>query len=463
MSSCSLLFAKALFLLVPVDLIWFTAILILEKRHSSWLSPGVPRSLILFLVKNIRGVGFSILFFVVLPGFAIPPLAWLAAAGARSFAGALVKAASWIPLSTVHDFCVASLTWVQQEAIDHVSFYQLTIVFLYWAYVVFLWSKISSRNPLWRKLDLEAYLFLFPALIVLGIFHILPVFYALQLSFYESVSATSDIFVGLKNFKTIYHDPLFWLTLKNTFYYVVCTVPATIVLSLGIAMLLNSPIRGKDFYRTVYFLPVVTSVAAISIVWKWIYNPQMGLLNNVLVQGLGLTQFERYDWLNQNIGFFRFLAAKASIELPLWFPEGPSVAMLCIVVMSVWKGLGYNVVVFLAGLQNIPKELYEVAKIDGAGIWASFRHITWPLLSPTTYFVVIMTTISSFQVFAQIFMMYDGNPSDSTNVIVFYMYDVGFKHNRFGYGSAVAYVLFFMIFLLTVFQKQVVEKRVHYQ
>jgi multiple sugar transport system permease protein len=231
------------------------------------------------------------------------------------------------------------------------------------------------------------------------------------------------------------------------------------VLSLGIAMLLNTAIAGKGFYRTIYFLPVITSIAAISVVWKWIYNSEYGLLNH----WLGL---ERFDWLQQNEGIFLLAAKKLSpavTTLPMLVPEGPSIAMLAVIVMSVWKGLGYNAVIFLAGLQNIPRELYEVAKIDGASAWSAFKNITWPLLSPTTYFILVVTTISSFQVFAQIWMLYDGMPSESTRVIVMLLYDTAFKSNDFGYASALAYALFGIIFSLTMVQRKLAESRVHYQ
>ncbi|MBI4862283.1 MAG: sugar ABC transporter permease, partial [Candidatus Riflebacteria bacterium] len=227
-------------------------------------------------------------------------------------------------------------------------------------------------------------------------------------------------------------------------------------LALAIALLLNTDIRGKGFYRTVYFLPVVTSVAAISIVWKWVYNAEYGLLNH----WLGL---ERFDWLQQNEGVVGLAFSGLGLPLPRFVPEGPSIAMLAVIGMSIWKGLGYNVIIFLAGLQNIPKDLYEAARIDGAGAWESFRHVTWPLLSPTTYFVLVMTTISSFQVFAQVYMLYDGMPADSTRVIVFYLYETAFKSNRFGYASAVAYALFGIIFAMTMVQRRVAETRVHYQ
>jgi multiple sugar transport system permease protein len=248
----------------------------------------------------------------------------------------------------------------------------------------------------------------------------------------------------------------------HTGWFVIGTVPGTIILSLGVALLLNSEIRGKGFYRTIYFLPVITSIAAISVVWKWVYNSESGLLNYVLKDKLGLIT-AKVNWLHRNQGIFREFVVSQGGTLPSWCPEGPSIAMLAVIALSIWKQLGYNAVIFLAGLQNIPKELYESARIDGAGAWGSFRHVTWPLLSPTTYFILIITTISSFQVFAQIYMLYDGLPGDSTRVIVYLLYETAFKSDKPGYASALAYALFGIIFALTMVQRKVAESKVHYQ
>jgi multiple sugar transport system permease protein len=322
-----------------------------------------------------------------------------------------------------------------------------------------LWAacEVARRHPRWRKKDLDAYLYLFPAFLVLGVFHILPVVYSLVLSFYREVTIRTSEWVGLANYAALMRDRQFWASLAQTGWFAVGTVPASIVLSLLVALLLNTAISGKGIYRTLYFLPVVTSIAAISVVWKWIFNTEYGLLNH----WLGL---RRFDWLQQNDGIFELAARRlGASSFPDYLPEGPSIAMIAVIVMSVWKGLGYNVVIFLAGLQNIPRELYEVARIDGAGPWATFRNITWPLLSPTTYFILVTSTISSFQVFAQIYMLYDAMPADSTRVIVFSLWETGFRSNQYGYASAMAYVLFGIIFTLTMVQKKLAEGRVHYQ
>jgi multiple sugar transport system permease protein len=316
--------------------------------------------------------------------------------------------------------------------------------------------KLADASPRWKKLDLGAYLYLYPAFLILSVFHILPVIYSFVLSLYRDKSIYATEFVGRANYVRLWYDDQFWASLKYTGWFVLGSVPLSIVLSLGIALLLNTAISGKGLYRTIYFLPVITSIAAISVVWKWLYNSEYGLLNHWL-------GWERFDWLQQNQGIFEAMAERWGWRLPWFLPEGPSVAMIAVIIMSVWKGLGYNAIIFLAGLQNIPKDLYEVATIDGATPWMSFKNITWPLLSPTTYFILVVTTISSFQVFAQIWMLYDGMPSESTRVIVMLLYDTAFKSNNFGYASAIAYALFGIIFSLTMVQRKLAESRVHYQ
>lgn len=282
-----------------------------------------------------------------------------------------------------------------------------------------------------------AYLLLLPTVVVITAFHVLPIFYSFGLSLFNWDLISEARFAGLRNFKLLAEDPLFWKSLLNTIYYTVLSVPMSIIFSLLIAMLLNSRIKGIDAYRVIYFIPVITSINAVSIVWKLIYHPNFGLLNKLL-ESVGIPG---QRWLLD----------------PKW-------AMFSIVVMSVWKHLGYNVIIFLTGLKNIPQHLYEAATVDGAGRWSQFRHITWPLLSPVTFFILVMSIIGSFQVFAQIYMMTPGGgPMNSTMTVVFYLYKVGFGDFHFGYAAAVAFELFIMIFALTLVQKLVVEKRVHYQ
>lgn len=295
----------------------------------------------------------------------------------------------------------------------------------------------GTQNSDQGKWDSFAYWLLLPTVVIIFCFHVLPIFYSFGLAFYNWDLISEAKFSGFRNFKILVKDALFWKSLFNTAYYTVISVPLSIVFSLFIAMLLNQKIKGMDAYRVIYFIPVITSINAVSIVWKLIYHPNFGLLNKML-ESVGIPG---QRWLLD----------------PKW-------AMIAIVVMSVWKHLGYNVIIFLTGLKNIPNHLYEAALVDGAGRWAQFRHITWPLLSPITFFILVMSIIGSFQVFAQIYMMTPGGgPMNSTMTIVFYLYKVGFGDFHFGYAAAVAFEIFIMIFVMTLLQKLVVEKRVHYQ
>jgi multiple sugar transport system permease protein len=288
-----------------------------------------------------------------------------------------------------------------------------------------------------EKNHLFAYWLLLPTLIIILGFHVLPIFYSFALAFFNWDLITPANYVGFRNFKILLHDPMFWKSMWNTLYYTGVSVPISIFFALSIALLLNQKIKAMDAYRVIYFIPVITSINAVSIVWKLIYHPNFGLFNKLL-EIFGLPG---QRWLMD----------------PKW-------AMLSIIIMSVWKGLGYNVIIFLTGLKNIPPHLYEAATVDGANLWHQFRHITWPLLSPVTFFIFVMSLIGSFQVFAQIYMMTPGGgPMDSTTTVVFYLYKVGFGDFHFGYAAAVAFELFIMIFILTLLQKLVIEKRVHYQ
>jgi multiple sugar transport system permease protein len=288
-----------------------------------------------------------------------------------------------------------------------------------------------------KRSDWSVYLYLLPVFTILFVFHILPIFFSLALSLYDWDLIGKPEFIGSANFSRLAYDPMFYKSLWNTFVYAIISVPLSIFFSLVIAMLLNNPISAIGLYRTVYFIPVITSINAVAIVWNFIFHPEdYGLLNKVL--------------------------AMVNIQPRIWLQD-PDWAMPCIIIMSVWKGLGHSVIIFLAGLQNIPKHLYEAATIDGANRWAQFRHITWPLLSPTTFFIFVMSVIGSFQVFAQVFMMTPrGGPLKSTMVIVYYLYQKAFEKFEFGYASAMAFALFILIFSMTMFNKLYLEKKVHY-
>ena len=304
------------------------------------------------------------------------------------------------------------------------------------------------------------YLYLLPAAVIIIAFRFLPMIYAGVVSFCDWNLGGFQKMIWFGNYFKLLDDKLFWKSLANTFFFAVGTVPVGLFLAMYIAILLNQKIKALDWYRTIYFMPVVTSLVAISMVWKWIFHAKMGLANYILSY-IGINPL---NWLDEPTGIFVPVYNLFGLQLPSWM-GGPSLALTAIIIVSIWKGLGYNVVIFLAGLQNIPEQYYEAAKIDGANSWYRFRHVTWPLLSPTTFYVLIMTTIISFQVFTQIYLMTGpppGAPMDTTKVIVYYLYEQGFIFYRSGYASAIAFVLFMIILGLTLFQRRVVEKRVHY-
>ncbi|MGE5584970.1 MAG: carbohydrate ABC transporter permease [Bacillota bacterium] len=296
----------------------------------------------------------------------------------------------------------------------------------------------AARRRRYLKETFTAYLYLLPATAVLVVFHFAPVFYAFYVSLLDwNYISPNPAFVGIANYAALLQDSDFVTSLLNTVYYVVGTVPTSMAAALLVAILLNQKIRGLAWYRTVYFLPVITAANAVAIIWFWIYHPDYSGLLNGFLDKLGLPI---QSWLLD----------------PRW-------AMPCIILMSIWKGLGYNVVIFLAGLQNISTEYYEAAQIDGARGWSIFRHITWPLLSPTTFFVLIISVIGSFQVFSQVYVMTRGGPLKSTLVVVYYLYKIGFEDFKMGYASAMAYALFVIIFVLTLLQRKYIGSRVHYQ
>jgi multiple sugar transport system permease protein len=286
-----------------------------------------------------------------------------------------------------------------------------------------------------KKYDWAGYLYVLPAFTVIAMFHIFPIGFAFIMSFFKTgIRDYFREFNGLVNYKTVFADEYFWQSMWHTIYYVIGTVPISIFLSLFVAILLNQKIKGLESYRVIYFIPVVTSMVGICIVWKYIYQAD-GILNKML----SVIGISGGDWLGSTF----------------W-------AMPAIIFMSVWKGLGYNVVIFLAGLQNIPMSLYDAAKIDGANKWQQFWNVTWPMISPTTFFVLIMATISSFQVFGQIFIMTGGGPLKSTTVVIYHLYEKAYGQHKMGEASAIAFIIFTIIISFTFLQKKFVGEKVHY-
>ncbi len=230
-------------------------------------------------------------------------------------------------------------------------------------------------------------------------------------------------------------DPIFWKVLGNTIYYSLVQVPLNVVVALALATALNMRLRGVVIYRTLYFVPVVSSIIAVAIVWRWMYDADWGILN----------------WLISFVG----------IPKQNWLFD-PKLAMPSVIAMNVWKNMGYNMVLFLAGLQGIPDVYYEAAKIDGARGWQLFRHITLPLLSPVMLFVLVISVINSFQVFGAIYIMTKGGPLDATNVLVYHLYFKGFQDLQMGYAAALAWVLFAFLFVITIVQTRFARSWVHY-
>jgi len=310
------------------------------------------------------------------------------------------------------------------------------------------------------KEALTALLYLLPALVILIGFRFIPIVLAVRISLYDWGMAGPRQFLGLGNYLAVIKDPLFYRSLVNTGWYVLFEVPVTIFVSLFVAILLNQQIRGLGIYRTVYYLPVVTSIVAVSVIWKWLYHPDRGVLN-YLLSLVGITGTR---WLQEPRGIFQLVLGAHSENLPFLL-RGPSIALLSLVLMGIWKALGYNIVIFLAGLQNIPQAFYEAAKIDGASRFQTFWKITWPLLSPTTYYVLIMSSIAAFETFSQIWIMTGpppGGPLGTTKVVMYYFYENAFELWRLGYGAAIAFIAFVIILCLTIFQRVFLEKRVHY-
>jgi len=303
----------------------------------------------------------------------------------------------------------------------------------------------------------RAVCFILPTYIIIFTFIIIPVFFAFYLSFNKWNLLGSIKFTGLSNYKKLFSSEEFWKAVVNTFYYSFITVPVGIVISLFLAVLLNSKIKGIQVYRTIYFMPVMTSVVASAFIWQWIFQSHNGILNYLI----GLIGIKPLSWLNEPRGFFTVIFESINMRLPKWL-GGPSVTLVAISIMTIWKNTGYYMIIFLAGLQNIPKTLYEAAEIDGASKVKAFFSITLPILSPTTYFVLIMSVIVSFQVFEQVAVTTRGGPLNSSLVLVYFIYQKAFKFLEVGYASSAAFILFAIVLVLTVFQVKLLGKRVHY-
>jgi multiple sugar transport system permease protein len=296
-------------------------------------------------------------------------------------------------------------------------------------------SRISrSQKEEW----LVALLFLAPSLIGFFVFIFLPVLGGFGLSFTEWDMLTPPKWIGLQNYVTIFKaDPLFWISLKNTLSFSAIVILVGIPISLGLALAVNSQLKGIDIFRTVYFIPVVVSTVAAGLVWKWILQPDLGPVNT-LIKALG---FKSISWLGD-----------------------PKTALLSVAIVAIWLGMGYNMVILLAGLKGIPSHLYEAAAIDGAVKIQQFWYITLPLLTPTLFFVLVMSVIGSFQVFSQVFVMTtNAGPGNATLVYVYYLWQNAFRWFKMGYASALAYILFLIIMAVTFIQLKFMGGQVTYE
>ena len=299
-------------------------------------------------------------------------------------------------------------------------------------------TRRSAGRPgaLQRAQGRWALLFLAPNLVAFLLFTALPVLASLFLSLCRWDLMSPPVLVGLANYVQAARDPLFWKVLANTLTYTAATVPLGIAVAIVLAVALNEPIRARLALRALYFLPVVSSTVAVAMVWRWIYSPDFGLLN--------------------------FLLSLAGIPAVPWLVS-PTWAMPAIIVMSVWKDLGYGIVIFLAGLQGIPGQLYDAAAVDGASRRQRFWRITLPLLSPTTFFAGVVYAINSFQVFGPVYMMTQGGPAYATSTMVYFLFQNAFQFFKMGYASALAWILFALIFAFTLLQVRFQGRWVHYE
>ena len=288
-----------------------------------------------------------------------------------------------------------------------------------------------------RRNAYAAYLFLAPGFLLFALVILYPIARAFQISLYEwsIVPGATSRFLGLENYDRALHDPVFWRSLGNTGFYMAVTVPTQIVLGLAAAVLLDARMPARGLFRALYYLPVITSWVVVSLLFRYLFMTDGGLVNWVLHDGLHVID-HNVQWLGSR-----------------W------TAMTAISVLGIWKGVGWSMVIFLAALQGVPRELYEAAAVDGAGSWRSFRGITLPTLLPVVAFVTVMLVIGGFNVFISVFLITNGGPLDQTQVLLTYMYRQAFSFLDFGYGSALSFTLTLIVFALSLAQLRIFARR----
>jgi len=294
----------------------------------------------------------------------------------------------------------------------------------------------KKKSKMLKQEARVAWLFLLPNLVGFLLFVVIPIIASLILSFYRWDLMSSPSFIGFGNFIRLFNESSFKTVLINTIYYTIGTVPVSMVLGLGLALLLNRPLKSVTLYRAFFYLPQIIPMVAAGLIFQFMYMPDFGVINYFL----GLLGLPQPNWLNDT-----------------------STAMIAIILMSVWKGTGFNMVIYLAGLNGIPKSYLEASQIDGANIWQQFRYVTLPLLTPTTFFVLAISVIGSFQIFDPVYVMTKGGPADATRTLVYYIYETGFQFFRMGKAAAAAWILFVIVFVATLVQFKYQERWVTYE
>jgi multiple sugar transport system permease protein len=298
-------------------------------------------------------------------------------------------------------------------------------------------TRGRARRAAARRQSLAGIALVSPAVVLLLVFFVVPVLLSFGLAFTNArlISPRPAHLVGIDNFTTLFGDSLFWASLRNTLYFAVVVVPVQAGLALILALLVNAKVRGTNFFRTVYFLPVVTSMVVISLLWKFMYQPD-GLLNHI-ISFVSLDHWHGTDWLGN-----------------------PKTAMPAIIFMSVWQAVGFHMLIWLSGLQTIPEELYEAGAIDGATGWDRFRYITWPSLRSTRTFILITITISALSLFTQISVMTQGGPLDHTTTLVFMAVRTGYEQQSTGYAAAISLVFFLLVLIVSAVQRFLTREKV---
>jgi multiple sugar transport system permease protein len=296
--------------------------------------------------------------------------------------------------------------------------------------------KTRRRSRLRTRQNIEGWLFIAPVVFGILAFQFFPIVVSMYASLTQWDGMNPPQFTGLNNYVTLFtSDPFFRLTLRNTILFTIGNIPFTIGLALCLALLCSRKMRGIALFRTAYFIPYITSVVSISLVWYWIYQPQGGVLNGLL--------------------------SLVGIHGPAWLSD-VQWALPAVILVSVWQSVGYPMVILLAGLQGVPETLHEAAKLDGASSWKRFWHVTFPLLTPTLFFLTITQFITSFQVFGIVLVMTRGGPANATNVYIYYLYQNAFSFGKMGYASAMAWILFVIIVIVTMIQWKLQKRWVFY-